>query len=136
MLKIVAQRGRSIQSRVARVCKNDLGSYPVLTDQWTTFVKARLNCSLPGDYPYYFDEIQNVHRFETAPPDGRKYVAAVFKSNEFGILASALCVFSMDEIERVFLGDFAEESDSWTTKPVNPKSVPENPRPGTCVENS
>lgn len=32
----------------------------MLKDTWTTFLKARLNCSLPGDYPFYYDYIQSV----------------------------------------------------------------------------
>lgn len=32
----------------------------MLRDNWTTFVKARLNCSLPGEYPFYYDDIQAV----------------------------------------------------------------------------
>lgn len=32
----------------------------MLKHNWTTFLKARLNCSLPGDYPFYFDEIQGM----------------------------------------------------------------------------
>ena len=24
------------------------------------FVQARLNCSVPGDFPFYFDEIQDI----------------------------------------------------------------------------
>lgn len=32
----------------------------MLRDNWTTFLKARLNCSLPGEYPFYFDEIQGM----------------------------------------------------------------------------
>lgn len=43
-------------SRVARVCKADLGgSQRVLEKQWTTFLKARLNCSVPGDSHFYFN---------------------------------------------------------------------------------
>lgn len=43
-------------SRVARVCKSDLGgSQRVLEKQWTTFLKARLNCSVPGDSHFYFN---------------------------------------------------------------------------------
>lgn len=43
-------------SRVARVCKSDLGgSQRVLEKQWTTFLKARLNCSIPGDSHFYFN---------------------------------------------------------------------------------
>lgn len=48
--------GKAMYSRVARVCKNDLGG-PRGDKVWTSFSKARLNCSAPGDYPYYFDEI-------------------------------------------------------------------------------
>jgi chondroitin sulfate proteoglycan 4 len=32
----------------------------MLRDNWTTFVKARLNCSIPGEYPFYFDNIQGM----------------------------------------------------------------------------
>ena len=27
---------------------------------WTSYLKARLNCSVPGEYPFYFDDIQGV----------------------------------------------------------------------------
>ena len=50
--------GKRIYSRIARVCKNDQGGQRVLKDNWTTFLKARLNCSLAADYPFYYDEIQ------------------------------------------------------------------------------
>lgn len=40
---------------------------------WTTFLKARLNCSIPGEFPFYFDEIRKCPRtppldFVHAPP--------------------------------------------------------------------
>lgn len=45
-------------SRVGRLCKNDRGGPTTASkDTWTSFTKARLNCSLPGDYPFYFDNI-------------------------------------------------------------------------------
>ncbi|MEQ2241055.1 Semaphorin-4C [Ilyodon furcidens] len=34
-------------ARVARVCKGDLGGTRTLQKKWTTFQKARLECSLP-----------------------------------------------------------------------------------------
>jgi chondroitin sulfate proteoglycan 4 len=37
----------------------------MLKDNWTTFVKARLNCSIPGQYPFYFDEIQGMAYVES-----------------------------------------------------------------------
>src|SRR5271165_1060389 len=49
--------GKAVYSRVARICKNDRGGPRANSDTWTTFLKARLNCSLPGNYPFYFDEI-------------------------------------------------------------------------------
>jgi hypothetical protein len=48
----------SLHARIARVCKQDKGTASTAQRaQWTSFVKARLNCSLPGDYPFYFDQI-------------------------------------------------------------------------------
>ncbi len=45
-------------SRVARVCKSDRGGPHKHKRRWTTFLKARLNCSVPGEFPFHFDEIQ------------------------------------------------------------------------------
>lgn len=53
-----------IYSRIARVCKSDPGGERVHKDNWTSFVKARLNCSLPGEYPFYFDEVQGMEYSE------------------------------------------------------------------------
>ncbi|XP_043852455.1 semaphorin-5B isoform X2 [Dromiciops gliroides] len=51
--------GRTVYSRVARVCKNDVGGRFLLEDTWTTFMKARLNCSRPGEIPFYYNELQS-----------------------------------------------------------------------------
>jgi len=47
-----------ILSRVAQVCKRDVGGNRVLRQTWTSFFKARLNCSIPGSFPFYLDEIR------------------------------------------------------------------------------
>lgn len=50
-----------VYSRVARICKNDVGgSQRVLEKHWTSFVKARLNCSVPGESFFYFDVLQSI----------------------------------------------------------------------------
>ena len=54
----VTNCGKAVYSRIARVCKNDNGGKILLKDNWTTFLKARLNCSIPGVWPYYFNEIR------------------------------------------------------------------------------
>lgn len=50
--------GKRVYSRLARVCKKDTGGKNILSHNWVTFLKARLNCSLPGEFPFYFDEIR------------------------------------------------------------------------------
>lgn len=66
-------------SRVARVCKNDVGGSPrVLEKQWTSFLKARLNCSVPGDSHFYFNVLQAVTGVVSL--GGRPVVLAVFST--------------------------------------------------------
>jgi len=50
--------GKSVYSRVARVCKKDTGGKNILSQNWATYLKARLNCSIPGEFPFYFNEIR------------------------------------------------------------------------------
>uniref|UniRef100_A0A5S6QA35 Sema domain-containing protein n=1 Tax=Trichuris muris TaxID=70415 RepID=A0A5S6QA35_TRIMR len=57
--------GKTMYARVARVCRNDRGTKR--RDNWTSFVKARLNCSSPGEFPHYFDEL--VSTSEEVPTD-------------------------------------------------------------------
>lgn len=53
--------GKSVYSRVARVCKKDTGGKNILSQNWATYLKARLNCSIPGEFPFYFNEIRKLH---------------------------------------------------------------------------
>ena len=39
--------------------QRDAGGRVLLQDNWTTFFKARLNCSLPGQFPFYYSELQS-----------------------------------------------------------------------------
>lgn len=70
---------QAVVSRVARVCKNDVGGSPrVLEKQWTSFLKARLNCSVPGDSHFYFNVLQAVTGVVSL--GGRPVVLAVFST--------------------------------------------------------
>lgn len=91
--------GKKIYSRVARVCKNDQGGKITLRDNWTTFLKARLNCSMPGDYPFYYNEIQSVHYLEN-----EQMFYATFTTGENTIYGSAVCAFNMSAIKHAFDG--------------------------------
>lgn len=65
--------------RVAQVCKNDMGgSQRVLEKQWTSFLKARLNCSVPGDSHFYFNILQAVT--DVIRINGRDVVLATFST--------------------------------------------------------
>nr|XP_060614023.1 semaphorin-6C isoform X1 [Anolis sagrei ordinatus] len=124
--------GRVVFSRVGRVCKNDMGGSPrVLEKYWTSFLKARLNCSVPGDSFFYFDVLQAVT--EVTQVNGRLAVFGVFATQSNSITGSAVCAFYMDEIERVFGGKFKEQKTAdaaWT--PIPEEKVPK-PRPGCCA---
>uniref|UniRef100_A0A8B9K6R1 Semaphorin 6D n=1 Tax=Astyanax mexicanus TaxID=7994 RepID=A0A8B9K6R1_ASTMX len=127
--------GKVVFSRVARVCKNDNGGSPrVLERYWTSFLKARLNCSVPGDSFFYFDVLQsltNVMQINRRPA-----VLGVFTTQANSITGSAVCAFYMDDIERAFSGKFKEQKTSesaWT--PVPDEQVPK-PRPGSCAGDS
>nr|XP_020016148.1 semaphorin-6D isoform X6 [Castor canadensis] len=125
--------GKAVYSRVARICKNDMGgSQRVLEKHWTSFLKARLNCSVPGDSFFYFDVLQSIT--DIIQINGIHTVVGVFTTQLNSIPGSAVCAFSMDDIEKVFKGRFKEQKtpDSvWTAVPED--KVPK-PRPGCCAK--
>ncbi|CAL8254487.1 unnamed protein product [Merluccius merluccius] len=119
-------------SRVARVCKKDLGgSQRVLEKQWTSFLKARLNCSVPGDSHFYFNLLHS-----TSPVirmHGRDIILGVFSTPANSIPGSAVCAFDMEQLASVFEGRFKEQKSPesiWT--PVPDELIPK-PRPGGCA---
>ncbi|XP_032158011.1 semaphorin-6C isoform X5 [Mustela erminea] len=127
-----ARLGRVQFSRVARVCKRDMGGSPRALDRhWTSFLKLRLNCSVPGDSTFYFDVLQAL----TGPVDlyGRSALFGVFTTQTNSIPGSAVCAFYLDDIEHGFEGKFKEQRSldgAWT--PVSEDRVP-SPRPGSCA---
>lgn len=86
----------------------------MLKDNWTTFVKARLNCSVSGDYPFYFDEIQSMSYI----PD-ENIVYATFQTPSNSIAGSAICAFNLTSINNAFNGPFKHQDhpgSSWSKK--------------------
>jgi chondroitin sulfate proteoglycan 4 len=96
--------GKVVYSRIARVCKNDPGGTHILKDNWTSFVKARLNCSLPGEYPFYFDEVQGI---AYSADEGVLY--GTFTTPQNSIHGSAICAFNMTSIQNAFAGPFKHQ---------------------------
>ncbi|KAF5281101.1 hypothetical protein FQR65_LT02967 [Abscondita terminalis] len=131
--------GKIIYSRVGRVCRDDKGGPNQFSNRWTSFLKARLNCSIPGEYPFYFDEIQSTTEIISG-----KYGSNLTQQIIYGTLTtpnnaiggSAICAYSMKDIIRVFDGSFKHQetiNSNWL--PVPEHMVPK-PRPGTCVNDS
>ncbi|KAM5192185.1 semaphorin-6B [Mantella aurantiaca] len=122
-------------SRVARVCKNDMGgSQRILEKHFTSFLKARLNCSVPGESHFYFNVIQSSSEILTF--GGKQVLIALFSTPTNSIHGSAVCIFDMEQVDLMFSGRFKEQRNPdsiWT--PVTEELVP-SPRPGCCVDSS
>lgn len=127
----------TIVSRIARVCKGDKGGERVLQKKWTTFLKAQLLCSLPDD-GFPFNIIQDMF---VLTPNKETWKSTLF----YGVFtsqwykgasgSSAVCAFTMEQVERAFNGRYREvnrETQQWYT--YN-NQVPE-PRPGACITNA
>ena len=125
---------QDVYSRVGRVCKNDEGGPHTFRNKWTTFLKTRLNCSVPGSYPFYFDQIQSMSQLIRTKNED--VVFGVFNTPENSITGSAVCSFKMSDIRDSFNGPFKAQSDvnsNWL--PLAKHQVPAT-RPGSCHNNS
>ncbi|KPP78790.1 hypothetical protein Z043_101682 [Scleropages formosus] len=99
--------GKTVFSRAARLCKNDVGGRFLLEDTWTTFMKARLNCSRPGEIPFDYNELQGTFFLPEL-----ELLYGIFTTNVNSIAASAVCVFNLSAIAQVFNGPFKYQENS------------------------
>ncbi|XP_069836294.1 semaphorin-4G [Dendropsophus ebraccatus] len=115
-------------ARVARVCKSDIGGKKILQRKWTSFLKARLYCSSP-----YYETLKSVYTLDVGNWETTVFYAAfIFQWGNMKI--SAVCRYSLPDIQKVFEGPYMEYQDSsrkWT-KYIG--EVPK-PRPGSCITN-
>ncbi|XP_051916354.1 semaphorin-4B-like [Hippocampus zosterae] len=127
----------AVVSRIARVCRGDAGGERVLQKKWTTFLKAQLSCSLPGD-GFPFNVIQDMFVLTPGPHAWKETVFyGVFASqwSNGGAGTSAVCSFTMEQVRKAFDGRYRRlnrETRQWST--FN-GAVPE-PRPGSCITNA
>ncbi|XP_018525695.1 LOW QUALITY PROTEIN: semaphorin-4E [Lates calcarifer] len=122
-------------SRVARVCKEDMGGQRTLQRKWTSFLKARLDCSLPE--PSLPPIVQDV--FLLKHEDWRKSVFyAVFTPQSSLSQVSAVCAYSMYAIRDTFNEGKFKTPVAVETSHVKwvmyTGEVPV-PRPGACINN-
>uniref|UniRef100_A0A8C3T8X9 Semaphorin 3D n=1 Tax=Chelydra serpentina TaxID=8475 RepID=A0A8C3T8X9_CHESE len=123
---------RRIHARVARVCKNDIGGKRSLINRWSTFLKARLVCSIPGPEASetHFDQLEDIFLLRTRDPQS-PLVFGLFTVSSGIFSGSAVCVYSMAAVRAAFSGPFAHKEGAdyrW----VEYKGRIPYPRPGTC----
>ncbi|XP_002721553.3 semaphorin-4B isoform X2 [Oryctolagus cuniculus] len=127
----------TIVSRIARICKGDEGGERVLQQRWTSFLKAQLLCSRPED-GFPFNVLQDVFTLSPSPeawPETLFYGVFTSQWHRGASEGSAICVFTMDDVQHAFNGLYKEvnrETQQWYTV-THP--VP-SPRPGACITNS
>ncbi|KAF5893362.1 semaphorin-4E-like isoform X1 [Clarias magur] len=121
-------------SRVARVCKGDLGGQRTLQKKWTTFQKARLDCSLPENKLPFL--IQDVFLF--CPGNWNTCVFyGVFTPQGDTSQYSTVCAYRIQDIRDVFSkGKFKTMvSVDYDIKWVTYYGDVPDPRPGACINN-
>ncbi|XP_042741354.1 semaphorin-3D-like isoform X2 [Lagopus leucura] len=123
---------RHIHARVARVCKNDVGGKRGLINRWSTFLKARLLCSIPGPQgtQTHFDQLEDVFLLQTRDPQN-PLVFGLFTASSAVFSGSAVCVYSMAAVRAAFSGPFAHK-EGFDHRWVQYKARVPYPRPGTC----
>ncbi|KPP59211.1 semaphorin-3ab-like, partial [Scleropages formosus] len=130
--------GKVLYSRVARVCKNDIGGQRSLVNKWSTFQKARLVCSIPGEdgIQTHFDQLREsrpaqdiflLHGKDKMSP----LIYGLFATTSNVLNGSAVCVYRMQDIIRTFKGRFSHKEGPQYKWAEFTGRVP-YPRPGTC----
>ncbi|XP_034278488.1 semaphorin-4E-like isoform X2 [Pantherophis guttatus] len=122
-------------SRVAQLCKGDLGGKRTLKKRWTSFLKSTLLCSVP-ELQFQFNILQDV--FVVKNSNWRETIIYGIFTQQWGKLdISAVCAFQMETIQEIFLkgsfkGPVALEGSHM--KWVMYRGDVPTPRPGACAD--
>ncbi|CAB1329437.1 unnamed protein product [Coregonus sp. 'balchen'] len=113
---------------------NDAGGQRVLVNKWSTFIKARLVCSVPGPHGIntHFDELgtklEHTHKSTLYFTEGIFLLRGKDEKNPDGF---AVCVYRMADIREAFNGPFAHKEGPDYQWGAYEGRVP-YPRPGVC----
>ncbi|XP_067884109.1 semaphorin-3F-like [Heterodontus francisci] len=121
-----------VYSRVGRVCLNDSGGKRSLVNKWTSFLKARLVCSVRGQdgVETHFDQLRDVF-IQPSQDEKNPLIFGVFSTSGSVFRGSAVCVYSMADIRTVFNGPFAHK-EGLNYQWVSYSGRVPYPRPGAC----
>ncbi|XP_073776800.1 semaphorin-4G isoform X1 [Danio rerio] len=118
-------------ARVARVCKRDRGGLLTLQKKWTSFLKARLVCSLP-DYEFHFNVLRSVFFLEGSSSQDSAFYG-IFGLEWKNVKASAICQYSVSDIQWAFDGPYMESKEDSNSKWTQYTGKVPEPRPGSCI---
>ncbi|XP_017261440.1 semaphorin-3E isoform X1 [Kryptolebias marmoratus] len=124
---------RAVYARVGRVCANDQGGQRMLVNRWSSFLKTRFICSVPGPngIDTHFDDLEDVFVLNNKDKKNPE-IFGLFSTTSAVFNGYAVCVYHMDDIRAAFNGPFASRErpeHHWT--PYEDR-VP-YPRPGSCA---
>ncbi|XP_027598439.1 semaphorin-4D isoform X2 [Pipra filicauda] len=128
--------GKLMIPRIARVCKRDQGGLRILQKKWTSFLKARLICTIP-DKNLIFNVINDVFILKS-PTLKEPVIYGVFTPQLNNVGLSAVCAYSLSTVEEVFSkGKYMQSAivEQAHTKWVRYNGEIPNPRPGACINN-
>ncbi|XP_026052618.1 semaphorin-4D-like isoform X1 [Carassius auratus] len=126
--------GKLLIPRIARVCKGDLGGQRTLQKKWTSFMKAKLVCSMP-ELNFVFNVVHDVFILK-APHWRDTVIYGVFTSQWGNVGLSAVCAYNMSSVHEVFSkGKYMQKVtvEQSHTKWVRFNGITPSPRPGACI---
>ncbi|XP_077328897.1 semaphorin-3E [Lithobates pipiens] len=124
---------QAIYSRVGRICANDIGGQRMMVNKWSTFLKSRLVCSVPGPHGIdtYFDELEDMFLLNTRDAKNPE-IFALFSTTSNIFKGYAVCVYHMASIREAFHGPYAHKEGPEYHWSMYEGKVP-YPRPGSCA---
>ncbi|XP_062985516.1 semaphorin-4D isoform X2 [Elgaria multicarinata webbii] len=126
--------GKLMIPRIARVCKGDQGGHRTLQKKWTSYLKARLLCSVP-DKNLFFNIVNDVFILKT-PSSKDTVIYGVFTPQLNNVGLSAVCAYNISTVEDVFTkGKYMQSTtvEQSHTKWLRYNGEIPNPRPGACI---
>ncbi|NXQ90902.1 SEM3E protein, partial [Nyctibius grandis] len=123
----------AIYSRVGRVCANDMGGQRMLVNKWSTFLKTRLVCSVPGrnGIDTHFDELEDVFLLQTRD-NKNPVIFGLFNTTSNIFRGYSVCVYHMASVRAAFNGPYAHKEGPEYHWALYEGKVP-YPRPGSCA---
>ncbi|XP_012823712.1 sema domain, immunoglobulin domain (Ig), short basic domain, secreted, (semaphorin) 3F isoform X2 [Xenopus tropicalis] len=127
------ENGPALVSRIARVCLNDEGGLRSLVGKWTSYLKARLVCSVIGQdgVETSFDQLRDVF-IQPTHDKQNPLIYGVFTTLGSVFRGSAVCVYSLADVRAVFNGPFAHKEGHGYQMTAYSGKTP-YPRPGACA---